>query len=459
VEWENLIDRLKAIVGENWVTTDPDMIKRYLADETPDAVRPPPAPKIAVVKPANTQEVSEVLKLANQAKTPVFVRGGGTGLAGGCVPTRDGIVLSMERMDKIEIDRDNLMAVAEAGVTLEKLIKEAEAAGLFFPLHPGDEGAQVGGLVACNAGGARAVKTGVMRNYVKGLEVVLPDGRILSLGGKLVKDNASKLLHLFIGTEGILGVITKATLRLYPRYAATATLVVPFDNRRDAIAAVPEILRSGVIPLAVEYVDRDVVELSAKHLGMKWPCQDGNAFLIFMLAEPSEDTVYAECETISDICSRHGSHEPLIAESSREQAEILKIRSEIYTALKPDTVDILDAAVPPASMGLLIDRVEEIARKHGVWIPVYGHVGDGNLHCHIMKVEGWSREQYMALEEEIYRAAASLGGVVTGEHGVGETRKKLLSLCLGREELELIKQLKKLLDPNNILNPGKVVEP
>ncbi len=455
---KNIVNELKGIVGEEWVIEDIDRMLGYLVDETAELVRPPPSRDVVLVKPQATSEVSEILRLANKYRVPVFPRGGGTGLVGGCIPISGGIILSLERMDRIEIDRDNLMAVTEAGVTLGRLIEEADRAGLFFPAHPGDEGAQIGGLIACNAGGARAVRTGVMRNYVKGLEVVLPTGEVLDLGGKLIKNNTGySLMHLFIGSEGTLGVITKAVIRLYPKFGATATLIIPFNDRKNAVKSVPKILQSGIIPLALEYVEKDLVEKSAKRLGLTWPCRDGKAFLLIILAEADEDTVYLQCEKIDSICKENGSLEPLIAESRREQESILKIRSEIYSALKPETVDILDIAVPPASVGELMDKIDEIERRYGTYIPVYGHVGDGNLHPHVMRKEGWSMEQYEKIKEEIYMAATELGGVITGEHGVGYIRRKYLRLSLSEEEIEVMRKLKKLFDPNNILNPGKVV--
>ncbi len=252
------VDALKRIVGDDYVVTQRDQIQGYLADETYLGVLPKPAEHVVVVKPANPQEISEILKLANQEKTPVYPRGGGTGLVGAAVPTKDGIVLSLERLDKIiEIDKDNMMVVAEGGVTLEHLLKEVETADLLFPPHPGDEGAQVGGMIACNAGGTRAVKYGVVRNYVKGLEVVLPTGEIVEMGGKLLKNNTGlDLMHLIIDSEGILGIITKATMRLYPKFGATATLVISFDDRRKAIGMVPKILQAGITPLAIEYTEK-----------------------------------------------------------------------------------------------------------------------------------------------------------------------------------------------------------
>ena len=458
VEFSQVIKELKEAIGEQWVITDKRMYERYLTDETADPVKPKPVEEIILVKPGSAEEVSKILKIANKYKVPVFPRGGGTGLVGGAIPTSKGIVLSLERLTKIEIDKENLMAVAEAGVTLAQLIEEADKAGLSFPLHPGDEGATVGGLVACNAGGARAVRTGIIRSLVKGIEVVLPTGEILKLGGKLLKNNTGyNLMHLFIGSEGTLGVITKAILRLFPRYPYSITIVVPFENRHDAISCVPEILRSGVIPLAIEYVERDLVEKSAKALGLTWPCKEGRFFLIIILAEISEDIVYSQAEKVVSICEKYKCLEPVVAERRDEQENILKIRSEIYKVLKPDTIDILDVTVPPAKVGELIDELDKLGEKYGFYIPVYGHVGDGNLHPHVMKQKGWTMEDYERLKKEIYDITVKLGGVITGEHGIGAIRRKHLKEYLTPKEIELMKNIKKLLDPNNILNPGKVL--
>ncbi|GAI32487.1 unnamed protein product, partial [marine sediment metagenome] len=290
---------------------------------------------------------------------------------GGAMPTVDGIVLSMERLDKVEeVDKDNLMIVVEGGVTLEAMLKAVEDAGLFFPPHPGDEGAYVGGLVACNAGGARAVKYGVIRNYVKGLEVVLPTGEIINVGGKLIKNNQGlDLLHLLIHSEGILGVITKVIFRLYPRSASSGTMVISYDTRRDAMDSVPKILRSGVIPLAVEYVDRDVIEMSAKYLGVKWPATKGSAHLIVIVTGANDDEVYLQAEQVSDICQKSNAIDILIAERRDEQANILKMRSEIYSAIKDKSADILDVTVPPACVGLVMDKCDEIAKRYNTTIP------------------------------------------------------------------------------------------
>jgi len=453
-----LVQELKGVLGEEWVVTGKDAVLRYLFDETAPPVRPAPSEEVVVVKPSSSIEVAEVLKLANKYKVPVYPRGGGTGLVGGAVPTRPGIVLSLERMDKLVIDAENMVAEAEAGVTLGKLIEEAEKRGLSFPPHPGDEGATVGGLVACNAGGARAVRTGVMRSYVLGLEVVLPQGTILTLGSKTIKNNMGfNLAHLFVGSEGVLGVITKAYLRLYPRWKASATVVVPFERRSSAINAARKILFSGLMPLALEYFDRKVIEESARHLGVAWPVAEGNSYLMLTLAECSEEVVFAELEVLSRILEGEGALEPVIAQRSDEQSTLLKIRSAIYTALKNETFDILDTTVPLGAIGAFLESIEKLESKYGVWLPVYGHVGDGNIHVHVLRYPGFTVQQLEEIRDRIYGAALALGGVITGEHGIGAIRRPYVAKLLGPEWVRVMKELKRLLDPNNVLNPDKVL--
>ena len=430
-------------------------MQNYLADESPEWVRPEPANDLVLVRPANTEQVSGVLRLASLHQIPVFPRGGGTGLAGGAVPTRDGIILSMERMNGIQIDKDNLMAVAEAGATLEKLLNTASEAGLFFPPHPGDENAQLGGLVATNAGGSRAVRHGVMRNQIKALEVVLPTGEVLKLGGKLHKNNVGyDLMQLITGSEGTLAVMTRVTLRLYPKAEEMATIIVPYNTRHEAISGVPSILRDVGAPLAVEYVERDLVERTAKHLGENWPVSRGGYYLIIIVAEPSRDDVLSESEKIAEICRRNGALEPVFAESKRDQDRILKIRSNIYSALKSETADILDITVPVSELERMIDSIEEIARKNNVLLPVYGHAGDGNLHVHLMRKPDDDGKRIEALRNEIYGIAMKAGGVITGEHGIGKIRTAKVEVYLPKKEIELMRAIKRVFDPNNILNPG-----
>jgi len=454
---EELVKELALIVGEDWITLEEEKILGYLYDQTPDPMKPEPSKDVVVVKPKNAEEVSKILLVANKYRMPVFPRGGGTGLAAACMPTMSGIILSLERMNKISIDKDNLMAEAEAGATLGDLIKAADEAGLFFPLHPGDEGAHIGGLIACNAGGVRAIKTGVMRNYVKGIEVVLPTGEILILGGKLVKNNAGyDLMQLIIGSEGTLGVVTKAWIRLQPRPQASATIIIPFEDRRKALEFVPKIFQIGVFPLAIEYVEKELVDQTAKILGMSWPCKEGKYHLMLILAESSEEALLLECEKLMDLCEKVGVLEPIIAERREEQANILKIRSEIYSALKNELIDILDTTVPPAKMVDLIESVNKLAKKYETYIPAFGHAGDGNLHLHLMRKEGWSKDDYDRLRDEIYEKTIQLGGTITGEHGIGYVRRECFKKFVDRKALELMKEIKKAFDPNNILNPDKI---
>jgi len=452
-----VIDGLRAIVGEDWVIAEVEKILGYLLDETPESIRPEAVRDVVVVKPRSAGEVSKILKLANEFGIPVFPRGGGTGLVGGCIPTLSGIVLSLERMKNLVVDRDNLIAEAEAGVTLAELIEAAEKAGLFFPLHPGDEGAQIGGLIACNAGGVRAIKTGVMRNYVKGIEVVLPTGEIMTLGGKILKNNAGyDLMHLIIGSEGTLGVITKAWIKLEPKPRASATIIIPFDDRRKALKAVPEMFREGIIPIAVEYIERRLADRAAEELGMTWPCREGEYHLMVILTESSEDELFSKCEKLLKLCERIGALEPILAERREDQERILRIRSGLHLAVEKGLVDILDVTVPPARMVELIEAVEELARRRGTDLPVFGHAGDGNLHIHLMEQEGWGEEDYEELRNEIYRKAIELGGTITGEHGIGYTRRKSFEKFIDKKALELMRRIKKIFDPNNILNPDKI---
>ena len=276
-------------MGATYVVTNIEQMQNYLVDESPLSVRPKPANDLALVRPADTQQVSSVLRFASENRLAVFPRGGGTGLVGGAVPTRNGIILSMERMKRIEIDKANLMAIADAGVTLGQLAKTAGRSRLILSAPSGDENAQVGGLVATNAGGSRAVRHGVMRNHVRGIEVVLATGEILNLGGRVHKNNVGyDLMQLIIGSEGTLAVITRVILQLYLNPGATMTLIVPYNSRHDALASVPKILHSST-PLAVEYVERDLLEKSAQRLDVYWPVKTGRSHLIIIMAEPSKD--------------------------------------------------------------------------------------------------------------------------------------------------------------------------
>ena len=452
-----LVKVLESIVGKEEVITTRERMLNYLSDESPPMMEPKPANDIVVVKPLNTKQVSTILKFANEHEIPVFVRGGGTGLVAGAVPTRDGIVLSLEHLNEITVDMDNLMAVAGAGVTLGRLLEAARREGLAFPPHPGDENAQIGGLVATNAGGSRAVRHGVMRNHVRAIEVVLPTGEILLLGAKVHKNNAGyDLMQLIIGSEGTLGIVTQATIQLYAKPGPSLTLIVPYTDRHAAITTVPRILQQVGAPLAIEYVEKELMERSAKQLGKRWPVTTGSYYLIIIVAETTREESLASSLKISEICKQSTNYEVFAAESQRDQDDILQIRSNLYPILRPDVYDDLDIVVPISDLEKIVTVIELLAAKYEVPLPIYGHAGDGNLHVHLMQKTG-GKVDYEALTDEIYRATIAAGGVITGEHGIGKIRIDKVEKYLDKTEIELMKKIRSLFDPKDILNPGTKV--
>ncbi|HBK59469.1 MAG TPA: FAD-binding oxidoreductase, partial [Firmicutes bacterium] len=364
---KEIIGELVGIVGEDWVVADLSQMQSYLYDETELKIRPKACEDCVVVKPATAEEVSEIVKAANRHLVPIVPRGGGTGLCGAAIPTVPSIVLSLERLNKIvEFDSKNLMITVEAGVTLEGLLEEMKKHDkLFFPVHPGDEGAQIGGMVVENAGGVRAVKHGIMRNHVRGLEVVLATGELVNLGGKMIKNNMGyDLLQMMIGSEGTLGIVTKVTLKLYAKNPNIGTLLVSFNAAREAADVVAKILEQGITPLAIEYMDRESALVSAEHIGLAYPATQGSVDLMFILDEASLDDLYAKCERIVEMCEEFGAVDSLIAETTQDQRTLLEIRSNVYTAYKENIADALDIAVPPASVPDLLDDIRAIAKKY-----------------------------------------------------------------------------------------------
>jgi len=450
--------KLEDIVGKEWVITKREQMLDYLSDAVYEFVVPKPAENVVLVKPANAEEISKILKLANQEKFPVIVSGGRSGLAGAAIPNIDCILLSDERLDKIEeVDKANLTVVAQAGASYADLVKAAEGAGIFFPPKPGDVGAHVGGIIACNAAGARAIKYGVTRNFVKGVEVVLPTGEIVHFGGKCLKNAMGlDLLHLIIGSEGTLGVITKGIFRMIPKLPYSCTLVASFNTRRDAAKVAPLLAPKGIIPLAGEYLDHDLCELSAKYLGTEWPCKKGEAHIFYICVGETEDEVYSQAEKISKICEENGAIDVLMAERREEQDNILKIRGEIASAQKAarSVGDFMDIAVPPAQVTDLMEAIFAIEKKYNTRIPVTGHSVDGNLHPTPLK-ELVDRGILEEVKDEIYKETIKLGGVISAEHGLGLTRLRNCSLWPEPELWETMRKIKKALDPNNILNPHR----
>jgi glycolate oxidase len=454
---DEISEELRAIVGENWVITDPRAIDPYLFDKTEPYIRPQPIKEVIVVKPGSIDEISKVMKLAFASSIPVFPRGGGTGLTGGAIPTRSGIVLSLERLNRVNIDKNNMIAEVEAGATLRKLIEEAEKNDLYFPPHPGDEGAQIGGLIACNAGGSRALRHGTMRNSVLGLQIVLPNGRLVTIGGKALKNNmGTNFSHLFIGSEGSLGIIVKAYVKLYPKPRFSATLLFPFSSPNDAIEAAMELLWNGYVPLSLELVDATSMRKTADYLGLPWKYGTGEVYLMILLAEPNQEMLYAEIEGISSILSRRISGEPILTERREEQDEILKIRSEIYSAYEKNLFEGLDVSLPLGEIRNFLEMLNRIGEKYGVKFPIVAHLGDGTFHPDIL-LDSKEKEVLVKVREEIYESAISLGGSITGEHGIGYTRRVYAEKYLDEGLKELMRNIKKAIDEKGIMNPDKFI--
>jgi glycolate oxidase len=456
-----VVDEIKRVMGERNVFVERERIEDYSHDEfaLPSLKRYPEV----VVKPDAICQVSELLKIANRERFPVVARGGGTGLCGGCVPASGGVVLSMERMNRIiDVDTDNLMAEMEAGVTLKDFYDSLKGKKMFFPPHPGEENATVGGVIATNAGGSRAVKYGTIRNFLRAVEVVLPDGGITRLGGKILKDSSGySLLHLMAGSEGTLGVITKATLSIMPLPASTLTLIIPFDNIFDTFKSVPHMLCAGILPLAVEFISMEIVSIAEDYLGKRWPVRQGKFFLMIIL-EGEETELLSVSEEISKISTEHNAIDVFVARQQDKQEEVLFIRSLVYEALKPRTIEILDIVLPRSEMEGHLHCIEEISERYNIWLPTYGHAADGNLHTHIMKVDmnkkeisDWE-EIYPAVRREIHVDAKNRGGKVSGEHGIGMAKREYIGLFTDEPALHLMKEIKRVFDPGNILNPGKI---
>ncbi|MDW3228716.1 MAG: FAD-linked oxidase C-terminal domain-containing protein, partial [Acidobacteriota bacterium] len=392
-----------------------------------------------------------------------------TGLAGGCVPVYGGIVLSIQRMNRfLELDRKNQLAVVEAGITLSEFIQTVEKEGFYFPPHPGDEGAMFGGMIATNAGGSRAVKYGGIRNYIRGLEVVLADSQIIHPGGKLIKNSTGyNLLNLFIGSEGTLGIITKAITQVMSRPIFLRTMVIPFSSIEQAIDNVPLIFDKGIVPMAVEFVSLDVIKLSEQALNLSWPTHQGEVHLMVIVDSPSEDGLSRITDQIADVVLENGAIDVFIADSPARQDEVLKIRSEIYEAIKKETVDILDISVPRSEISGHVRKVQEVAKRYDLWLPAFGHAGDGNVHTHLMRARYQDgrmvpvdfeeiKDRLEAARQELFRDAAARGGVISGEHGIGLYKKNYLPLSLEATQIDLMKKIKQVFDPLGILNPGKI---
>jgi glycolate oxidase len=415
-----------------------------------------------VVKPEDTASIAGILKLASGKNIPVTPRGGGTGISGGAIPIYGGIVLSLEKMNKIlEIDGDNFVATVEPGVILSDLYQAVEEQGLYYPLYPGEISATIGGNVATNAGGMRAVKYGVTRHFVLGLEAVLPTGEIVETGGKFVKySTAYDLTQLIIGSEGTLALVTKIMLRLIPPPGKSEIVFIPFNSLHDAIKSVPDILKQRILPVGIEFMQRDVINMVEQYTGKEIPLHDYEAFLMIIVEADSDDEIHQIATQIGEVCLSHGAVDVFIPGTERAKRNLMESREKFYTAVRQFGIpDIVDVVVPRSRIAEFVEKVKELAVEDEVPLMSYGHAGDGNVHLHPMS-QGTdeSEEKVQKLLEKIYEVGVSLGGTISGEHGLGFTKKGYLPIAADKGKIALMKRIKWAFDPGNIMNPGKVID-
>jgi len=466
LRWRNImslgqttVSGLRRLVGADNVLSDKEDLIPYSFDGTAALQQMPGC----VVFAKTPEQVVGVLKLANQTKIPLVTRGSGTGLSGGSLPVPDCIVLCLAKMDQVlELDRANLTLLAEAGATTQAIADAAGAAGLFYPPDPGSmKISTIGGNVAENSGGLRGLKYGVTRNYVMGLEVVLPDGDVLWTGNKCVKDVAGySLRDLFIGSEGTLGVITKVLLRLIPKPAAKKTLVATFAQMDQAAQTVSDIIAAQVIPCTLEFLDRTTihcVEDFAK-VGLPLDCEA----LLLMETDGHPGAVADEAAKMESIARKNGAVEVRVAKDDAEATNLATARRSAFSALArvaPTTI-LEDATVPRSELARMIRFVAAVASKLKLRIGTFGHMGDGNLHPTFLTDERNEDEMHRVEEafQEIFTEAIRLGGTITGEHGIGVSKKSFLPKFAGDAQMRVMRELRRVLDPNGVLNPGKMFD-
>lgn len=456
-----IIQKLTAIVGESYIFTDIETRNHYGHDETEDYVFPPNV----VVKPANAQEIAAVLKVANDYKIPTTPIGARTGLSGGALSIYEGIGLSTERLNKIiDIDELNLQVTVEPAVITQVLREAVAEKGLFYPVDPSSMGScWIGGNIAENSGGARAVKYGVTKDYVLNLEVVLPNGEIIWTGANTLKNSTGyNLTQLMVGSEGTLGVITKAVLKLLPQNSHNVLMLVPFYKAHEACEAVSAIFRAGIVPSALEFMERDAIDWTLKYNNNINVNVNDNvqAHLLIEVDGNYPEILMQEAEKIMSVVEQFEIDEVLFADTEDQKNALWKLRRSVAEAVKSNSVyKEEDTVVPRYMLPELLTGIKRIGAKYGFQSVCYGHAGDGNLHVNIIKGDmtddNWKTQVPLGIRE-IFELTVSLKGTLSGEHGIGFVQKNFMDIAFTRTHLELMESIKRVFDPNNVLNPGKI---
>ncbi|MAW30421.1 MAG: FAD-binding oxidoreductase [Flavobacteriales bacterium] len=455
------LNYIKDIIDDDCIYTDYDKLYEYSHDETEDLSYKPEI----VVQPSSTNQVSKLLNYCNNKNIPVTACGARTGLSGGSLPVYGGVALSLERMNKIiDIDERNLQATVEPGVINQVFRDAVEEKGLFYPPDPASKGScTLGGNLAENAGGPKALKYGVTKDYVLNLEVVLPSGEIIWTGANVLKNATGyNLTQLMIGSEGTLAVITKIVFRLITLPTKDITMLIPFTSSEMACQAVSAVFRAGISPSCLEFMERDAIDWTLKYTdaSINNLTDDIQAHLLIEVDGNDIDLLYKDCEKIANVLLEFDCGEILIADSKSQKDQLWNLRRKVSEAVKANSVyKEEDTVVPRAELPLLLKGVKQIGKKYGFKSVCYGHAGDGNLHVNIIKGDmnevDWKKNLKKGIRE-IFELTKQLGGTISGEHGIGLVQKDFLDIVFSQKNIEIQKEIKNLFDPRNILNPGKI---
>lgn len=452
---------LVELLGEDRVFTGEDINEDFSHDELGGISKMPEV----LVEALSTEEVSKIMTYAYENSIPVVARGSGTGLVGASVAIYGGIMINLSKMNRIlEIDEENLTLTLEPGVLLMEIGKYVEEHDLFYPPDPGEKSATIGGNINTNAGGMRAVKYGVTRDYVRGLTVVLPTGKVIEVGGKVVKNSSGySIKDLICGSEGTLGIITKAILRLLPLPKKAISLLIPFPNLETAINTVPKIIKSKSTPTAIEFMQREVILAAEEFLGKKFPDNSSDAYLLLTFDGNSKEDIEKDYDKVAQICLAEGALDVYITDTDERKEAVWSARGAFLEAVKATTteMDECDVVVPRNKVADFIKYTDDLQAQFDIRIRSFGHAGDGNLHVYALK-DDMTQEQWEKKLSDVfecmYKKSVELNGLVSGEHGIGYAKKPYLFEQYGDDYIELMKNIKLAFDPKNILNPGKVCQ-